>query len=296
MPVPRPMSQLPNLAYPPLLDVLSLTSTGTDAFAAPTPPSTSSRLFGGQLVAQALRAACLTVPDGYLPYQLHAQFLRPGQPHTSLTLHVSRLHDGRAFITRQVTAKQDDACVLALLASFHIGEPGESWQPRHEVGPSPETLPRWPSALDALPAACQFDLRPTCPPGSDGTPTLHPLWFRTRARLPDDPLVHTCVQAFASDFGLAKSARMRYAEPERFTSSSLDHSVWFHRPARADDWLLLSTELMSAASSRHLVHGSLHTSDGALVATVAQTALVRTRTHGPSPLRRPSLAVPEREG
>lgn len=279
------MTQLHSPAYPQLLDVLTLTLTGTDSFTAPAPPSTSSRLFGGQLVAQALRAACLTVPDSYLPYQLHAQFLRPGRPHTPLTLRVSRPRDGRAFMTRQVTAEQGDAYVLTLLASFHVGEPSEDWQRRHEGGPLPETLPRWPSAMDGLPAACRFDFRPARPPGPDGAPTLHPLWFRSRVPLPDDPVVHACVQAFASDFGLAKRARMRYAEPDRFTSSSLDHSVWFHRPARADEWLLLSTEPISVASSRCLVHGSLHTVNGTLVATIVQTALVRPRSDSPPQLQ-----------
>jgi acyl-CoA thioesterase len=239
------------------------------------PPGTSGRLFGGQVVAQALRAASLTVLANCKPYLLRAQFLRAGQAHKSLTLHVRRTRDGRAFANRYVEVKQDGKRILELMASFHIGETGDDWQPSHDVGPHPDSLAHWPSPLAAAAATQPFDLRPTNPPDADGRPALHPLWFRTKNALPDDPALHASVLAFASDFGLALSARWARAEPHAFTTTSLDHSVSFHRPAQPSDWLLLSTTTVSTAEGRCTVQGTLHTLDGALAATITQVALIR---------------------
>ncbi|HVW41794.1 MAG TPA: acyl-CoA thioesterase domain-containing protein [Amycolatopsis sp.] len=261
--------------YPDLLDVLEVVPGGVDTFTASSPPGTTGRLFGGQLVAQALRAACLTAPPGCRPYQLHAQFLRAGRPHEPLTLRVSRPRDGRAFANRRVEVEQYGKPLLALLASFHVGEPGDDWQPPHDTGPHPDSLPHWPSPLHDAVALQPFEIRPACPPDATGKPALHPLWIRTRKPVSEDATVHACVQAFVSDAGLALSGRWHRAEPQAFTTTSLDHTVWFHRPARTSDWLLLSTTALSVAEGRCLVHGTMHTPGGTLVASIAQVALVR---------------------
>lgn len=263
-------------SYPALSDLLDLVPSGAGTFTAVSPPGgATGRLFGGQLVAQALRAAGLTAPRGAHPYQLHAQFLRAGRPYEPLTLHTWSPRDGRAFANRQVTVEQHGKPVLALLASFHTGEPGDDLQPSYDAGPHPDSLPSWPSPLDNGAAMSAFELRPACPPKAGGRPALHPLWLRAKEPLPGDALVHACAQAFASDFGLALSARWERPDPDAFTTVSLDHSVWFHRPAPATRWLLLSTKTMSVANGRCLVHGCLHTTRGELVATIAQVALLR---------------------
>ena len=266
-------------SYPDLFEILDLVPEGADTFSAITPPASRGRLFGGQVVSQALRAACLTVPADCAPYQLHAQFLRAGQPHVPLTLRVSRPRDGRSFRNRHVVAEQDGKPVLTLAASFHVGESGTDWQPPHALGPHPDTLPHWPSALDGLTTPHPFDLRPVNPPDDTGRPTLHPLWFRAVKPLPDKPLLHECALAFATDFGMALSTRWNRRDPDAVTTTSLDHTVWFHRPVQVNDWHLLSTDLVSRAVGRCLVHGTMHASDGALVASIAQVALIRPVPH-----------------
>jgi len=265
------------------LELLELERLGPDLFSAATPADGPNRLFGGQVASQALRAATLTVDPERMPNSLHAYFLRPGRPGTALELAVERTRDGRSFATRRVTASQGGEPALVLMASFHVPEPGDDWQlPEPRDVPPPEEATS-PSPFRAFANMSPFEIRPV---GAqrEGFPVLHPFWVRTRRPLPDDPVLHTCVMAFVSDMGVVGSARAPGSSlPARFMGASLDHAVWFHRPARADDWLLFDVAPVSNFGSRGLARGSLRTRDGTLVASIAQEALLRETSSVPLP-------------
>ncbi|HUF34220.1 MAG TPA: acyl-CoA thioesterase II [Acidimicrobiales bacterium] len=266
-----------------ILRLLDLEEDG-DAFVAPTPSDGPERLFGGQVASQSLRAATLTVGEDRLPHSLHAYFMRPGRPGTPLRLEVDRLRDGRSFTTRGVTASQDGEPIFSLTASFHIAEAGDDWQLPAPGAPDPESFEAPDSPFTRFASMSPFELRPVSKPAPGGFPIIHPFWVRTKGPLPDDPALHACVLAFISDMGVVGSARAPGSSlPARFMGASLDHALWFHRPARADDWLLFSVDPMSNAGSRGLARGTMHTRDGVLVASLAQEALLRDAGTAPLP-------------
>ena len=259
-----------------ILELLDLGRRGPDDFVAPTPSDGPGRLFGGQVASQSLRAATLTVEPGRPPHSLHAYFIRPGRPGIPLRLSVDRTRDGRSFTTRRVTASQDGEPIFTLAASFHGPEEGEDWQlpgPTDVPGPGDDRLP--PSPFARFASMSPFDVRPVRAPAGE-VPVLHPFWVRTKRTLPDDPALHACVLAFISDMGVVSSARAPGSPPPtQLAGASLDHAMWFHRPARADDWLLFDVEPVTNAGARGLARGSLHTVTGVLVASIAQEALLR---------------------
>jgi acyl-CoA thioesterase-2 len=269
-----------------LLRVLDLERTGEgDVFRVPAPEDGPERLFGGHVAAQALRAATLTVEPERQPHSLHAYFIRPGRMGQDLELSVERTRDGRSFTTRRVQVRQAGETIFALASSFAAPEPGDDWQPPAPVDvPRPDELGDEESPIARFAAMSPFELRPVkrWEPGT--FPLLHPLWVRTIAPLPDDPAIHACVIAYMSDMGVVGSARAPSATlPREFMGASLDHAVWFHRPARADEWLLFSVEPASNFASRGLAQGTFHTADGVLVASVAQEALLRSTGRTPLP-------------
>jgi len=258
-----------------LRPLLQLVPAGPDRYLAPTPEHGPGRLFGGQVAGQSLLAACATVDPGRPPHSLHAYFLRAGRPGVPLELEVERTRDGRSFTTRRVTARQRGEAVFVLSASFHAAEEGEDWQlPAPELAPPPEGVEPIPTPI---PFWAPFDLCPAAGPGEDGFALTHPVWVRVRHRLPDDPILHACALVWLSDIGASPSARApgTAAARQPFGGASLDHAVWFHRPARADEWLLFWVQPESNAGGRGLVRGALHTVDGVRVASVAQEALLR---------------------
>ena len=259
-----------------LLDLLDLSRRGTDRFVAVTPGEAAPRLFGGQVASQSLRAATLTVDAGRRPHSLHAYFVRPGRPGIPLDLEVERTRDGRSFTTRQVTASQAGETIFVLAASFHIEEEGDDWQtPSMPDVPGPEDLPRAASPLSRFSTMSPFELR-WVREGTAGGFHMHPLWARVRDRLPDDPALHACAIAFMSDMGVVAAARgPATGSFERFMGASLDHALWFHRPARADDWLLFDVQPVTNSAARGLAQGTMHTREGVLVASIAQEALLR---------------------
>ena len=268
-----------------LLELLDLERVGNDRFAAVTPSDGPERLFGGQVASQTLRAATLTVEDGRLPHSLHAYFIRPGRPSVPLHLDVERTRDGRSFATRHVTASQDGEPIFNLSASFHVPEPGDDWQlpPPAELG-DPDAIGAPDSPITRFGAMRPFDIRPLRPPGPGGFPAIHPFWVKTRRSLPDDPALHACVIAFMSDMGVVGSARAPGSTlPNRFMGASLDHAVWFHRPARADDWLLFSVEPVTNFGARALARGTMHDRHGTLVMSLMQEALLRDTGRVPLP-------------
>ena len=268
-----------------LLELLDLAPLGDDRFEASTPADGPERLFGGQVASQTLRAATLTVDEGRLPHSLHAYFIRPGKPGIPLHLAVERTRDGRSFATRHVTASQDGEPIFNLSASFHVSEPGDDWHlpaPPDMGDPESVTLPE--SPIRAFSAMSPFEIRSLRPAGPGGFPAIHPFWVRTRQSLPDDASLHACVVAFMSDMGVVGSARGPESTlPNRFIGASLDHAVWFHRPVRADDWLLFSVDPISNYGARALARGSMHDRNGVLVMSLMQEALLRDTGRVPLP-------------
>lgn len=274
-----------------LISLFDLKEIGDDTFEAPNPARGPwTRVFGGQVAAQAVRASQLTVPAERAIHSLHAYFIRPGRPGESIEMHVERPRDGRSFTSRRVKAVQNGEVIFDMIASFHRPEPGPEYQvPIANDVPAPEEAPEPKGMFGRMRSMMPFDMRelgPTEP--VDGVyRSTRRAWFRTMGSLPDDPLIHTCVLAFASDMGVVSAARVPVAgeaEWERFMGASLDHAVWFHRPIRADDWILFDLRTVSSYGARGLAAGTMHTRDGALAVSVAQEALIRpVRTEGPLP-------------
>lgn len=267
-----------------LLALLDLESRGDDRFVATTtaPGDGPPRLFGGQVASQSLRAALLTVDEARPPHSLHAYFIRPGAPGVPLDLEVERTRDGRSFSTRHVTALQNGDPIFVLTASFHAPEDGDDWHEAGPVGvPGPEEVGEHESPFTRFSTMSPLEIRPV---RSEFTfPMMHPFWVRSRDPLPDDPAIHTCVLAFMSDMGVVGSARAPESTSVMFAGASLDHAVWFHRPARADQWLLFSVEPVSNAGARGLARGTFHDERGLLVASIAQEALLRPTKMVPLP-------------
>ena len=261
------------------LALLDLTPTGTDVFLAPTSSTDEGppRLFGGQVAAQSLRAATMTVPADRLPHSLHAYFIRGGRPGVPLELTVERARDGRSFTTRRVSAAQEGEPIFVLDASFHVEEDGEDWQPDGAMPsvPAPEDIPEYESPMRRFSSMSPFDMRPVGDTSGMGFGS-NQFWLRLDGRLPDDPLLHACAITFVSDMNMVGAARRPGADLSRgFMGASLDHAVWFHVPARADEWLLFEAGSLRNAGARGLAHARMFDRQGVLVCTVVQEALLR---------------------
>lgn len=266
-----------------VLRILELEPEGEDRYVAGTPAGDpfSGRLFGGQVASQALRAATLTVDGDRTVHSLHAYFIRPGRAGEPLVLDVDRTRDGRSFTTRRVTASQSSGPIFVLASSFAVHEEGEDWQPPAPLDvPAPEATDPEESFFASFWRDSPFDVRPVHGSGEGQPLRIHPLWVRTKEPLPDDPALHACALAFCSDMGVVGSARARSAP---FVGASLDHAVWFHRPARLDEWILFSVEPASNSGARGLARGTMHTAQGVLVASIAQEALLRDTGRVPLP-------------
>lgn len=259
----------------PIVARLALETVGATAFEGRNPPG-EQRVFGGLVVGQALRAAQATVGDAARkPHSLHASFLRAGRPALPIRYDVESTRDGGAFSTRRVVARQADEPILVLTASFHPGEPGPEYETPLLPGPvpGPEELP--PGRYDGL----AFDCRDVpVDPGAQSPPHVRRMWFRARGELPNNPDLHRWALACASDHGPTRAVREPHADHpgvEQRHSVSLDHSVWFHRSERVDQWLLSELWPIATGESRGLCIGTVRTASGRLVATVAQEALLR---------------------
>lgn len=257
------------------LDLIGLERIDDDTFVGLTPRRGYDRLFGGQVAAQSLRASCLTVDEARSPHSLHSYFILEGRAGEPLQLDVQRTRDGRSFSTRHVTASQGGKAIFELVASFHVSEDGDDWQlsPPSDLT-VPETLDesemsRW-TGLGRL-----FEIRPVSRPPASDPFALHPLWIRARGPVGDDPRVHLCLLTFLSDIGIVGAARRPGGRVAFQAAVSLDHSVWFHRPARVDEWLRFSAEPSTNFGARGLARGTLHDQHGVHIASIAQEALLR---------------------
>ena len=278
-----------------LIDLLDLEPLEVNMYRGWSPNEERLRVFGGQVAAQSLVAAGRTVADGKgverPVHSLHAYFLRPGDPKIPILYQVDRIRDGRSFTTRRVAAVQRGEPIFHLSASFHVPEDGVAHQEPMPPVPDPETLPTFAEAMapyadqlgDWVTRPRPVDVRHvgdpmrTVPAESTPRPPTHRIWFRADGKLPDEPLLHACVAAYASDMTLLDTIML----PHRLIWSqgmqvSLDHAMWFHRPFRADEWLLYDQHSPTAAGARGLATGTIFTREGLLAVSVVQEGLLRT--------------------
>ncbi len=271
-----------------LVQLLDLEPLEMNLFRGVSPPHSPTRVFGGQVAGQALVAAGRTVPEDREVHSLHAYFIRPGDPRVPIVYEAERVRDGRSFTTRRVLAIQHGEAIFSLSASFQQRQDGLEHSTPGPVGvPGPESLPTigervaaggdagW---LDRIPRP--IDMRFVDEPtwSRTRTPSDDPVrvWMRADGTLSDDRLLHVCMLTYASDMTLLGSviARHDLASTE-MQMASLDHAMWFHRPFRADEWLLYTCFSPTASGSRGLATGTFTTQDGTLIATTVQEGLVR---------------------
>lgn len=278
-----------------LLEVLNLETLEQNLFRGPSRNLGGRSMYGGQIIGQAMVAASRTVEDR-APHSLHAYFLLPGDMDRPVIYEVDRLRDGGSFSSRRVQAIQHGRPILSMMASFHKNEDGFERQVAMPDVPPAESLQSWqelvqewiaqtpditPEARAALTADFFIDFRPVDPvnPLRRKKRSSHgAMWFRARTRLPDDPWVHRCVLAYASDWGLLGAALKPYGRrwfERNMIVASIDHALWFHRPARADEWLLYVTDSNTAQSARGLSRGMIFDASGRLIASAAQEGLMR---------------------
>ncbi len=286
-----------------LVALLDLEPAGVDRFVGRSPELGWARVYGGQVVAQALAAAARTVP-GRSPHSLHAYFLLGGDPAEPILFEVERIRDGRSFSTRRVSASQRGVPIFVLAASFHAAEDGPEHQAAAPKAPPPEQIVDPETALALMPEPARkrlqalfdrirpiefrpLDMRRYAPlrPGETRA-AEQSVWIRIGGPLPDDPMIHTAALAYLSDMTLLDTALVAHGHAifdGRHQVASLDHALWLHRPCRADEWLLYAQDSPSAGGARALTRGTLFSRDGALVASVAQEGLVRpVRTAPPA--------------
>ncbi|MDZ4840851.1 MAG: acyl-CoA thioesterase II [Hyphomicrobium aestuarii] len=296
--MPTPETHPDTLAS--LLRMLDLTpAADADTFEGQNVDSGRKRIYGGQVLAQAVIAACRTVPPERPIHSLHGYFLVGGNPRLPVTYAVERLRDGGSFTTRRVVAKQAGVSALfAMIGSFHGDEPGLSHGSDMPVTPAPEDVDpietllqrgdiAIPDAMRAyysreLPIDVRFvDLGKFQPgfSGGSGQPARQRIWFKAKAALPDDPTLHRALLAYASDFALVETALLPHGKMVfggDMQLASLDHALWFHRPVRLDDWLLYALDSPTAGGGRGFSRGSFYNRSGDLVASVAQELLMRS--------------------
>ena len=280
-----------------LLDLLDLETLGPNVYLGQNPAYGWRRVYGGQVVGQALAAAYRSLTDR-TAHSLHGYFLRAGDPTTPIAYEVDRVRDGRSFATRHVAARQHGEVIFTMSASFQADEPGFEHQEEMPVGvPAPETLPSEEDYLNDLrkrelpdhirvfwdrerPIEMrQVDFRDAFDPKA-GEPS-HMVWLRSAGTMPDDPALHHCVLAYATDYTLLDTALIPHGMSifdKNLMVASLDHTVWLHRPFRMDEWLLYVQTSTNAGGARGFTRGSVFTRDGVLVASVAQEGLIRRRT------------------
>ena len=289
-----PGASSPAVSLQSLLAILDLDAVESDFFRGLSPRDRWQRVYGGQVLGQALVAAYRTV-EARICHSLHAYFLRAGDPKKPILYEVDRSRDGRSFSARRVVAIQHGAPIFTMSASFEAADTGLEHQSDMPKVPPPEALKseqEWRNEIVAqLPEHVRgwfmrtrpIEFRPVLPVNRFAPETREArqiLWFRAVSALPHSEPLHQCVLAYASDMTLLDTSLLPHGynlfTPE-LQLASLDHAIWFHRPFRADEWLLYVQDSPSAASSRGFNRGEIYRRDGALVASVAQEGLIRLR-------------------
>jgi acyl-CoA thioesterase II len=277
-----------------LLSLLELERLDDDLFRGRQPDTSRQRVFGGQVAAQALAAASKTVPPEVSAHSLHAYFLLPGDTSVPIVYDVERIRDGHSFATRRVVARQHGASIFYLTASFHRAEIGYDHQDVMPAVPPPADCPTlgelfrkvtgrredtsWEREWAALDVRYAGDSRAGGELPGDDEPARAQIWVKVSGEVPDDPVIDTCVLAYASDLTLLGVSLVPHGVlivSPQLQAASLDHSMWFHRPFRADQWLLYDQHSPSASGARGFATGRVFRRDGRLVASVAQEGLIR---------------------
>ena len=289
----------PGSALDDLLRLLDLEPLEVNLFRGQSRDLGGKAVFGGQVIGQALVAASRTV-EARLPHSLHAYFLRPGDMARPIVYEVDRLRDGGHFTARRVQAIQGGEVLLSVICSFQLPEPGLEHQAPMPAAPAPESLrpqrelvQEWLASVPEVPPRIRgaferrmaVEFRPV-EPRNPLLPTVQPphqaFWVRASGALPDAPLLHACVLAYASDFSLLSTALLPHGVSwltPGLAVASIDHALWFHRPFRLDDWLLYAMDSPTAQGGRGLSRGQFFDRGGRLVASVTQENLMR-RTRG----------------
>jgi len=278
-----------------LTELLDLETIDVNLFRGTQPDTRFQRVFGGQVAAQALVAGARTVDEPFGVHSLHSYFLLPGDTAVPIVYDVERIRDGRSFSTRRIVARQHGRAIYFMTASFQVPEDGfEHQDVMPEVTPpeesvdmgqlyrrrSPENPDEWLREWAALELRYVGDSREGGPIAGDERPAQSRLWVRVAGILDGDVLLHQAAFTYASDMTLLASALVPHGvhiSDPRLQSASLDHTIWFHRTFRADEWLLYDQVSPSASGGRGLALGRLFTQDGTLVASVAQEGLIRLR-------------------
>ena len=277
-----------------LLGLLDLEPLEHDIYRGTSRDIGTGRVFGGQVLAQALVAAQRTVEEERAAHSMHGYFILPGDMAAPIVYFVDRLRDGRSFTTRRVTAIQHGRAIFNMSASFQVQERGVEHQLEMPAAPAPEELQPELELVRARAASIPESLRPILtqdrpidfrpvapldPFRPERRPPHRMLWLRAVGAMPDDALSHQAVLSYASDYGLLSAALLPHAVSiysPGVMVATLDHALWFHRPFRADEWLLYVMDSPAAAGARGFSRGSIYDRSGALIASVAQEGLIRT--------------------
>jgi acyl-CoA thioesterase II len=279
-----------------VVELLNLEQIDLDIFRGRSPEGERrQRVFGGQVAGQALVAAGRTVPADRPVHSLHAYFIRPGDPSVPLVYLVERVRDGRSFTTRRVSCVQRGKTIFTLSASFHLREPGfEHAEPMPDVPPpdeiesTAERLRRvYGAEVEEFLRDSPIEIRHVGPLTAEAerNPALRSrhnvVWLKADGELPDDPLLHVCLMTYASDMTLLDTVLLAQGlswSDGLVSGASLDHAMWFHRPFRADNWLLYVQDSPTASGGLGLARGEVYTESGELVVSVVQEGLLRLRT------------------
>ena len=279
-----------------LLSILDLEPLEENLFRGRSPQEGWQRVFGGQVLGQALVAAVRTVQEERIAHSLHAYFLLGGDPASPIIYNVDRMRDGGSFTTRRVKAIQHGRPMFVMSVSFHTEEPGSTIRtpcrrcrrPRSCRASASSRPSSWRACRRTCAATGSASARSRCArsmsPATSPARTAQPeqaIWMRASGRLPDAFALHQCVLAYASDFTLLDTALIAHGKlmfDKDMQLASLDHALWFHRPFRADEWLLYVQDSPSSHGARGFCRGNIFTRDGVFVASVAQEGLMRQRT------------------
>lgn len=272
-----------------IVRLMALKQIGPDRYLGQSHFMGSPNVFGGQVLGQSLHAAASTV-EGRRPHSMHALFILPGNHRLPIEYEVERVRDGGSFTTRRVVAFQEGRRIFVMSASFQTSEDGLSHQKPAPASVDPESLPssleKWKQRAASLkrpflPVPVDFRADHAVDIFSGQTRSADKqMWVRAPLRLPDQPLVHESLFAYVSDYGLLSTSLQPHGVflgDERLQIASLDHTIWFHRPFRMDEWLLFSMESPNASGGRGLCFAHVYNREGVLVASCAQEGLIRMR-------------------
>lgn len=279
-----------------LLSILDLEQLEQNLFRGQSPQQGWQRVYGGQVLGQALVAAVRTVSASRTAHSMHGYFMLPGDPSHPIIYEVERIRDGSSFTTRRVKAIQHGRAIFSMSVSFHKEEAGFEHHAEMPQVPPPEDLPNEQELMKQLVKQLPDNIRSYWERERpiemrlvdikryvtrEKAPPVQYIWMRANGTLPDDPKLHQCVLAYASDFTLLDTALIAHGKllfDKDVQLASLDHALWLHRPFRADEWLLYAQDSPSAHGARGFCRGSVYTRDGILVASAAQEGLVRQRS------------------